>query len=452
MRTPSEIARGCLVAAFAVLLIAVPVASTAAPTSTEHGVNRAKLSKRAERVIERRNGIEVLKISRCGPRRLTRGRLDYSRWICEWRAEGEYPGQVPYHCAGKARWNRPKGNWRVDRCANRMQPYAPLLDTPNPHPMFGFNDDWSLHLLHDTTAHATSVLDRIDGTGANVIRMGLYWSGVELTPGGSPHWEEYDELNSLFESRGLRPLWMVIGAPCWAQKDPCSTTVAPPAAARADDYGRFAATVARRYPRSAGIEIWNEPNYPRFWGGDRPDPGLYAAMLTSAAAQIHAAVPSMPVVSGGLSPHGEGDGGAIGFREYLERLYELGAAQRADAIGFHPYPGVGPTEDYIAAVRIQFGKIQIEMREAGDSAPVWATEYGVSTTGPQAFPPAAQGPALAELYEIFRRIDRIDLAIVHRMIDVPSLAGREAGFGVLDEALKAKPALCSVSLVRGLAC
>jgi hypothetical protein len=175
-------------------------------------------------------------------------------------------------------------------------------------------------------------------------------------------------------------------------------------------------------------------------------------MLSSAAAQVHAAVPSMPVVSGGLSPHGENDGGAIGFRAFLERLYELGAAQRADAIGIHPYPGVGPTEDYVAAVRIQLGKIQIVMQKAGDSAPLWATEYGVSTSGEHAFSPAAQGPALAELYEIFRRIDRIDLAIVHRMIDVPSLAGREAGFGIVDEALKAKPALCSVAAVRGLPC
>jgi hypothetical protein len=161
----------------------------------------------------------------------------------------------------------------------------------------------------------------------------------------------------------------------------------------------------------------------------------------------------MPVVSGGLSPHGDNDNGAIGFRAFLERLYALGAAQRADAIGIHPYPGVGPNEDYIADVRIQLGKIQIEMRKAGDSGtPMWATEYGVSTTGEHAFPAAAQGPALAELYEIFRRIERINLVVVHRMIDVPSLAGREAGFGILDEALREKPSFCSVALVRGLLC
>jgi hypothetical protein len=451
MRTKSETVSCCLIAVLAGVLIAAPAASQAAPPSTEHGVNRAKLAKRAEQVVERRNGIEIRKISRCGPRRQSGGRLDYSRWICEWRAEGEYPGQVPYHCAGKARWKRPKGTWHIDRCANRMQPLAPLRDTPNPHPMFGFNDDWHVHLLRDTTAHAVTVLNRLDAAGANVVRMGLYWDGVEPARGGTQHWEEYDALNARFESRGLRPLWVVLGAPCWAQKE-CAGGVAPPSAAHADDYGRFAAAVARRYPRSAGVEIWNEPNYPRFWGGLKPDPGLYAAMLTSAAAQVHAAVPSMPVVSGGLSPHGESDGGAIGYRPYLARLYALGAAQQADAIGVHPYPGVGPAEDYIANVRIQLGKIQIEMRKAGDSAPMWATEYGVSTTGPHAFPPELQGPALAELYEIFRRIDRIDLAIVHRMIDVPSLAGREAGFGILDQALKAKPALCNVALIRGLLC
>ena len=62
-----------------------------------------------------------------------------------WRAEGLYPGEVPYHCAGKAVWKRKRSRWRVDGCENRLQPMAPLLDTPNPPPIFGFNDDWIFH-------------------------------------------------------------------------------------------------------------------------------------------------------------------------------------------------------------------------------------------------------------------------------------------------------------------
>ena len=130
-----------------------------------------------------------------------------------------------------------------------------------------------------------------------------------------------------------------------------------PAQAHYDEMATFAVAVAKRYPESAGIEVWNEPNYPRFWGG-WPEPDLYAKMLKEVAGALHAGVPGMPVVSGGLSPHSDSDKHAIGFTNFLERLYELGAAQEADAIGIHPYPGVGPSEDYVADVRVYLGKIR----------------------------------------------------------------------------------------------
>ena len=86
----------------------------------------------------------------------------------------------------------------------------------------------------------------------------------------------------------------------------------------------------------------------------------------------------------------------------------------------------------------------------GDAAkPLWATEFGVSTTGPVAFDPAAQGRALTELYEMFRRIEGIRLAVVHRFVENPSLAGREGGFGVLSKGLDPKPAFCDLARLRG---
>ena len=63
-------------------------------------VDRHRLAKRAERVVEKRNRIELRRVSRCGPRAAA-GRTP-RRWICEWRAEGIWPGEVPYHCAGRA--------------------------------------------------------------------------------------------------------------------------------------------------------------------------------------------------------------------------------------------------------------------------------------------------------------------------------------------------------------
>lgn len=442
----------------AAILIAAPIALAApaeAATSTEHGVNRQKLAAQAEQIVETRNGIEVLKISRCSPQK-RKGKVDFSVWSCFWRAEGQYKGQVPYHCAGKAKWKRKKRRWLVDGCANILQPQAPLLDLPNPHPTYGLNDDWANHLFMRTPAHADAILDLLDDTHSGVIRMNLLWSVVEARR-GSYDWSAFDQLNRIFTDHGLRPLWVVLVAPCWAQPNPAGCANGSdklrPAPAYYDEMAKFAAAAAVRYPNAAGLEIWNEPNYPRFWGGDWPDPGDYSAMLKKSADAIHAAAPQMPVISGGLSPHADSDNNAIGFSNFLAAMYRNGAAQAADAIGVHPYAGVGPDEDYVADVRVYLGKIQREMRAAGDVAtPMWATEFGISTTGPHAYSREQQGTALVEIYEVMRRIETIPLVILNGLVDNPGLAEREGGWGIADPDLSKKPSFCAINTARGVPC
>jgi hypothetical protein len=431
-------------ASFAVILAAAPAAVAKKPGSTEHGVDRARLASKAELVIEERNGIDVIKISRCGPHRKKR-RLDFSRWVCEWRAEGIWPGEVPYHCAGDARFKRKRKKWWVDPCLNRMQPLAPLLDVPNPHPAFGFNDNWIFQ--------SNEAIDLLDQSGAGIARTSLAWSGVERDP-GSYDWWGSDRLYEKLLERGIRPLWVVIDAPCWAQPDPgaCASgnDQQRPAQQYYDEFARFAAAAAQRYPQAVAIEVWNEPNYPLFWG-TWPEPEHYAKMLKQVADAVHGAAPGTPVVSGGLSPHADTDTHAIGFSNFLAKLYELGAAQKADAIGIHPYPGIGPTQDYLADVRVYLGKVQRVMLANNDAdRPMWATEFGVSTTGEHAFEPSHQARALQEIYEILRRVHRVDLAIVHRFVEDPGLAGREGGFGVLSRSLEPKPAYCAMVQVRGV--
>jgi len=425
-------------------LVAVPTAVASKPGDTEHGVNRAKLAKKAQRVVEERNGIEVLKISRCGPKK-RKGRLDFSKWICEWRAEGVWPGEVPYHCAGRAVYKRQRRSWNVEPCRNRMQPMAPLLATPNPPPTYGFNDDWIFQ--------APKAFDLLAQSGAQVARTSLDWSGVEGQR-GSYDWFGSDRMYERLRARGMRPLWTVVGSPCWAQPNPgaCANgdNQMRPAPQYYDEMAQFAVAAAKRYPDAIGIEVWNEPNYPRFWG-TWPEPDQYAKMLKTVAGALHAQVPGMPVISGGVSPHADTDQNAIGFSNYLERLYALGAAQQADAIGVHPYPGVGPAQDYIGDVRVFLGKIQRVMARAGDAAtPMWATEFGVSTAGPHAFEPGHQGRALGELYELLRRVDRVDVALVHRFVEHPQLGGREGGFGIVTQNLVPKPAFCELARLRGV--
>ncbi len=447
------------IAALGALLIGGAVAATPAQAgagSKEHGVNRAKLAKKATAKVEKRNGIDVLRVSRCGPKKKKRGRLNYSTWICEWRAAGLYPGEVSYACAGDAKWKRKKRRWIVEPCVNQRQPQVPLLATPNPHPLWGLNDDWANHLFMGGNAHAKQVLGLLDGTHSNVIRMNLLWSVVEKNR-GSYDWSAFDRLNQIFTEHGLKPLWVVLAAPCWAQPSPSGCAAGNdklrPAPAFYDELARFAAAGAVRYPNAIGFEIWNEPNYPRFWGGVIPDPAEYSEMLKKAASAIDAAAPAMPVISGGLSPHADTDKHAIGFSNFLRAMYASGAAQQVDAIGIHPYASVGPAEDYVADVRVYLGKIRAVMQAAGDAAkPMWATEWGISTTGPHAYTPEQQAAALGELYEMMRRVDSIPLMILNGLLDNPALSEREAGWGIVNPDKSRKPAFCAINAFRGYGC
>jgi hypothetical protein len=410
---------------------------------TEHGVNRDKLVAEAKTVVEERNGITVSKIASCGPTK-KHGRPNFSKWLCGWRASGLYPGQVPYACAGKAVWKRKSDSWRVDPCKNQRQPEAPLLDSPNPPPVFGFNDNWIFA--------PTQALNMLEDTGATVARMSLSWRGVEGDQ-GKFNWYGSDQIYQHLLDRGIEPLWVLIDAPCWAQADPraCANGKGTlhPDVAHYDDFVDYAVAAAKRYPQSVGFEVWNEPNYPLYWGGP-PEPNDYAKMLKMTATALHEQVPGATVVSAGLSPHSDNDtSGAIGFRDFLISMYENGAAQEADAIGIHPYPGVGPDEDYVADVRVYLGKIQnVLQRYNATSTPLWATEFGVSTTGDTAFTEDQQAKALTNLYDLFRHVSGIQLAIVHRFIENPSLGGREGGFGVVSANLVPKPAYCALIVAR----
>ena len=55
-----------------------------------------------------------------------------------------------------------------------------------------------------------------------------------------------------------------------------------------------------------------------------------------------------------------------------------------------------------------------------------------------------------DLLQIFTRVRGIELAIVHRFVEDPSMAGREGGFGVLNKNLTPKPAFCDLAAVRGV--
>ena len=109
------------------------------------------------------------------------------------------------------------------------------------------------------------------------------------------------------------------------------------------------------------IEVWNEPNLDREWGGSGANgvnPENYANLLRESYNAIKAANPSVLVISGAPAPTGYAGGNCRGDvcddKPFLERIARAGAARYMDCQGAHyngsPNPpnmrSGGPTGDH----------------------------------------------------------------------------------------------------------
>jgi len=139
-----------------------------------------------------------------------------------------------------------------------------------PPPAFGFNDN-SVRAGQATPEQSARLTRRAGGT---VSRLTLDWRSVEPSP-GVLDLRPYDRIYRALRRRGVKPLWIPMFAPRWAWDagTSCSGDCRfPPSAAADAAWRRLLARIVRRYPESAGIEIWNEPNSILFWR-PRPDAG-----------------------------------------------------------------------------------------------------------------------------------------------------------------------------------
>ncbi len=239
---------------------------------------------------------------------------------------------------------------------------------------------------HQTPVFAMHTL-RADGRLVSLVREARFdaivqviaWREVEPEK-GQYTWEFPDAVVRAAEFYDLVPIFRVDFQPLWARN---TWTNAPPE--RLEDYGDFVHALAKRYRgRVAGYIVWNEPNLAHEWGGMRPDPAAYAALLKVAYQQIKHADPAALVVSAGLAPTNEQSDQAMDDRAFLRGLYAAGATAYFDVLGAHAYGFGYPPDDQrndhdgLNLARLQ--DLRDIMEANGDEGkPVWITEFGWPT-------------------------------------------------------------------------
>jgi hypothetical protein len=274
-----------------------------------------------------------------------------------------------------------------------VDPGAPASVPPTGSPEYGIGAYIMGH--PESTARDLAL---ITGAGFQWVKITVPWRSVEASCKGCIDWDELDRVVLATSQAGVKILARVDHSPAWSRAIPAEN--GPPD--DPFDYADFVGEMARRYANGSpkgtihAIQVWNEPNLSREWGGTGVEPIInrraavdYMSLLRQSYQLIKEKDPTKIVVSAGLSPTGTNDGTAIDDIQYLEWLYDNDLDQYSDAIGAHG-PGYGSTPD---AERLSnpafphdsfyFRRIEqvhdLMVRKGDVNKQVWVLEFGWTT-------------------------------------------------------------------------
>jgi hypothetical protein len=234
------------------------------------------------------------------------------------------------------------------------------------------------------------------------LRTPMVWAVMD--PSAVPadyEWEAFDGLVLAAAENGIQVLPTVTSTPTWvSQVDGCeaSCSTNPP---RSDvallAWRNFLRAAVSRYgpdgtfwslhPEVAAKpivvwQLWNEQNSPQYFT-PRPDPSVYAKLVTEGSRAIKSVDPAARVILGGMfaTPGGQLDPDTNSWN-YLRSLYrQRGFEQRFDGVAIHPYA------QGMRGVKLQVELLRKEMRRAGDGRTgLWVTEIGWASDGPKSSP------------------------------------------------------------------
>jgi hypothetical protein len=173
----------------------------------------------------------------------------------------------------------------------------------------------------------------VNEMGFGWVKQSFAWRDIETLVKGSYDWWRPDQIVDAVEAAGLKMVVRLDRQPFWSQQP--GTELAdngPPADLQ--DFADFCGAVAGRYRgRIAAYQIWNEPNLNREWGDVQPNPAEYTALLKVCYQAIKAADPQAIVISAGLAPTGTPPPAAMPAPDFLQAMYDAGAADYFDVLG-----------------------------------------------------------------------------------------------------------------------
>lgn len=282
-------------------------------------------------------------------------------------------------------------------------------------------------------AEMTQELDALQSAGANVLRVDVGWATLETAKGhyDPTYLAKLDALLSGAHARGIKVIATLWQTPRWASSagawnDPPSNPA---------DYGAFARFITARYGTElAAVEAWNEPEINNDLISSNL-PATYAQMIKAFYAGAKEGDPGVDVLAGSF---------AYADVPFLRALYANGIKGFYDGISVHPYAdGANPantsvTHSFLGGIQT----LHAAQLAAGDSTPVWVTEFGWPTgTSNGANSAQQQGEYIEEAFGILDGVPYVKGATVYELRDMGTEpANPEDNFGLLRQDFTPRPA------------
>jgi hypothetical protein len=284
---------------------------------------------------------------------------------------------------------------------------------------------------------------KMAAAGVTSVRVDFAWESLQPRRGPMSAWHVRlaDRCVNIARANGMSVLGTLSATPAWANGGRGATT--PPTRVR--DFARFAGWAARHFRGRVGAwEIWNEPDYDVYFHGTTR---RYVKLLRASYRSIKRNDRKALVVTGGVVHNND---------RWLRQAYRAGAKGFFDAVGTHPYQGVGDAApetpdtggDWWLMTHVK--AVHDLMAAHGDGRKqVWFTEFGWSVHDNPAGLPLWERGVTAEVQAayIVRAISlvRASYPYVGRMYwykerTMPGDEFHEAGYGLLRADFTPRPA------------
>jgi hypothetical protein len=244
-------------------------------------------------------------------------------------------------------------------------------------------------------------LSKVQALGFGWIKLLFPWANIEKDYKDGFNWAEADRVVAAAGAAGLNVIARLDRQPSWARKDGAHNGPPDNYQDYADFVGAFVARYAENSPigRVHAIQVWNEPNLTREWGGALPIDGRaardYVRLLGLAHKAAKAADPNIVVIAGSLSPTGWVGPEAMHDDRYLQAMFDAGLKGNYDVLGANanvqcpcvehdptapPPRGFSPGTNTPSFYFRRVEQLRQIMVKNGDSEKqVWLMEFGWTT-------------------------------------------------------------------------